>query len=132
MLPAQLRGATRKIEIPDDARGDHDLVCVGSPTWFFGPSVPIRSFLKSDTTKRLLEGKRFTAFVVCRRYWSINLRSVRKLGTKQGGDYADGIHFSFTGGQIRPFLSLIRSRRGMSSSATSVVAATRTSRPSAT
>jgi menaquinone-dependent protoporphyrinogen IX oxidase len=108
MLPAQLRGATGEIEIPDEAReGDYDLICVGSPTWFFKPSVPIRSFLKSDAAERLLDGKRFTAFVVCRRYWSINLRSVRKLGTKQGGEYVDGTHFTFLGGQIRSLMSLL-------------------------
>jgi menaquinone-dependent protoporphyrinogen IX oxidase len=108
MLPAQLRGATGEIRIPDEAReGDYDLICIGSPTWFFRPSVPIRSYLKSEAAGRLLDGKRFTAFVVCRRYWSINLKAVRKLGSKQGGEYVDGIHFSFAGGQIRSLLSLI-------------------------
>ncbi len=108
MLPAQVRGATGEIQIPDEAReGDYDLICIGSPTWFFKPSVPIRSYLKSETTKELLDGKPFAAFVVCRRYWSINLRSVRKLGTKQGGEYVDGTHFSYAGGQIRSLLSLL-------------------------
>jgi menaquinone-dependent protoporphyrinogen IX oxidase len=108
MLPAQIRGATGEIEIPEEARdGDYDLVCIGSPTWFFRQSVPIRSFLKSDEAARLLEGKRFAAFVVCRRYWRQNLKSVRKVGTKLGGEYVDGIHFTFVGGQIRSFMSLI-------------------------
>src|SRR5436190_4570645 len=108
MLPAQLRGATGEIQIPDDAReGDYDLVCIGSPTWFFKPSVPIRSYLESEAAGRILDGKRFTAFVVCRRYWSINLKAVRKLGTKQGGEYVDGTHFSFAGGQVRSLLSLL-------------------------
>ena len=108
MAPAQMRGATGEIRIPDEAReGDYDLICVGSPTWFFRPSVPIRSFLKSEAAGRLLDGKRFTAFVVCRRYWSINLRTVRKLGTRQGGEYVNGIHFSFAGGQVRSLLSLL-------------------------
>jgi menaquinone-dependent protoporphyrinogen IX oxidase len=108
MAPAQLRGATGDIQIPADAReGDYDFVCIGSPTWFFRPSVPIRSFLKSDEAGRLLKSKRFAAFVVCRRYWSVNLREVRKLGTKQGGEYVNGTHFSFAGGQVRSLLSLL-------------------------
>jgi menaquinone-dependent protoporphyrinogen IX oxidase len=108
MLPAQIRGATGEIVIPDEVtEGDYDLVCIGSPTWFFKPSVPIRSFLKSDEVARLLDGKRFTIFVVCRRYWSINLKSVRKHATKLGGQYVDGIHFAFAGSQIPSFLSLI-------------------------
>src|SRR3954468_3251810 len=108
MLPAQLRGATGEIRIPDEARdGEYDLICVGSPTWWLKTSVPIRSFLKSDAAGRLLKGKRFAAYVVCRRYWSINLKTVRKLGTAQGGEYVDGIHFSFAGGQVRSLLALL-------------------------
>jgi len=108
MLPAQIRGATGEIEIPDAAReGEYDLICVGSPTWFFRQSVPIRSYLKSDGAAQLFAGKRFTAFVVCRRYWRTNLKSVRKVGTKLGGEYVDGTHFTFAGGQIRSFMALI-------------------------
>ena len=108
MLPAQLRGATGDIEIPDEAGdGDYDLVCIGSPTWFFRQSVPIRSYLESDEAKRVLDGTRFAAFVVCRRYWRQNLKSVRKVGTKLGGEWVDGTHFTFVGGQIRSFMSLI-------------------------
>jgi hypothetical protein len=98
MIPAQLRGATGEISIPDTARdGDYDLICIGSPTWWMKTSVPIRSYLKSDAGSRILDGKRFAAFVVCRRYWGINLRAVRKLGTAQGGEYIDGTHWPSPG-----------------------------------
>jgi menaquinone-dependent protoporphyrinogen IX oxidase len=108
MMPAQLRGATGEIRIPEEAaEGEYDLICIGSPTWWLKTSVPIRSFLKSDAAGPLLKGKRFTAFVVCRRYWGINLRGVKKLGTRRGGEYVDGIHFSFAGGQVRSLLSLL-------------------------
>ena len=108
MIPAQLRGATGEIQIPDVAQqGDYDLVCIGSPTWWLKTSVPIRSYLKSGAAAHVLNHKRFTAFVVCRRYWSINLRTVKKLGTAQGGDYITGTHWSFAGGQIKSLLSLV-------------------------
>jgi menaquinone-dependent protoporphyrinogen IX oxidase len=108
MIPAQLRGATGEIRVPDAARtGDYDLVCIGSPTWWMKTSVPIRSYLKSDSAAAVLEGKQFTAFVVCRRYWSFNLNKVRKLGTAQGVEYVDGTHWAFAGGQIKSLLSLL-------------------------
>jgi menaquinone-dependent protoporphyrinogen IX oxidase len=108
MFPAQLRRATGQIRIPDEAReGEYDLVCIGSPTWWLTTCMPIRSFMKSDAAGRLLNRKRFAAFVVCRRYWRNNLTTVRKLGTKQGGNYLGGIHFTFAGGQIRSLLSLL-------------------------
>jgi len=108
MIPAQIRGVTGEIRIPDAARdGSYDLVCIGSPTWWLKTSVPIRSFLKSDAASKILGGKRFAAFVVCRRYWGINLRAVKRLGTAKGGDYVDGAHWAFAGGQIKSLLSLL-------------------------
>jgi hypothetical protein len=108
VLPAQVRRSTGQIGIPDAAReGDYDLVCFGSPTWFFTTNMPLRSYLKSAAAGKVLAGKRFAAYVVCRRYWSINLKEVKKLGTAQGGAYAGGTRFQFAGGQIRSLLSLI-------------------------
>jgi hypothetical protein len=108
MIPAQLRGATGEIVIPDPARdGDYDLVCLGSPTWWIKTSVPIRSYLRSDAAARVLGGTRFAAFVVCRRYWGVNLRAVKKLGVAQGGTFVDGAHWAYAGGQIKSLLSLL-------------------------
>jgi flavodoxin len=108
VLPAQTRRATGQIRIPEAAReGDYDLVCFGSPTWFFTTNMPLRSYLKSAEAGKVLAGKRFAAYVVCRRYWSINLKEVRKLGTAQGGTYTGGTRFQFAGGQIRSLLSLL-------------------------
>jgi menaquinone-dependent protoporphyrinogen IX oxidase len=108
MMPAQLRGATGEISIPDDARdGDYDLVVIGSPTWWIKTSVPIRSYLASDAAGRVLRDTRFAAFVVCRRYWGVNLRGVQKLARARGGKYVGGIPFSFGGGQIPSLLALI-------------------------
>jgi menaquinone-dependent protoporphyrinogen IX oxidase len=108
MIPAQLRGATGEIRIPEQASGgDYDLVVVGSPTWWIKTSVPIRSYLKSEAAGRILKGTRFAAYVVCRRYWGFNLRTVKKLGIAQGGTYVDGAHWSYAGGQVKSLLSLL-------------------------
>lgn len=108
MLPAQLLRKTGKVHVPPAARaGGYDLVCVFSPTWWLTTSLPIRSFLKSPTTRAVLAGARFADVVVCRRYWGGNHRTVKKLGVKGGGEYVDGIHFAYAGGQIRSLLSLI-------------------------
>jgi menaquinone-dependent protoporphyrinogen IX oxidase len=108
MMPAQLRGATGEISIPDEAQdGDYDLVVIGSPTWWIKTSVPIRSYLASDAAGRILRDTRFAAFVVCRRYWGVNLRGVQKLAKARGGKYVGGIPFSFGGGQIPSLLALI-------------------------
>jgi hypothetical protein len=108
MIPAEARRRPAKIGIPDAVtERKYDLVCIGSPTWWLSTNVPIRSFLESDTASRVLGGRRFAAFVACRRYWKHNLKTVRRLGTKHGGVFVDGIHFSYEGGQVRSLLSLI-------------------------
>src|SRR3954468_14540953 len=108
MMPAQVLRKTGEIRIPPEAQaGDYDLVCVFSPTWWLTTCMPIRSFLKTPTTGRLLTGTQFTAVVVCRRYWGNNHRTVRKLGVQHGGEYLEGIHFAYEGGQVRSLLALI-------------------------
>ena len=108
MLPAQMRRATGEIRIPEEARaGEYDLICIGSATWWLTTCMPIRSFLKSDSTHGLMKGKPFASFAVCRRYWRSNLKTVEKLGTRQGGTYVDSVHFAAAGGQVRSLMSLI-------------------------
>ena len=107
VLPAQKRRATGEIRTPDTVRnGDYDLICIGSPTWWQTVSMPMRSFLKSDEARKLLAGKPFAVFVVCRQYWRENLTAVRELAEQQGGRYVDGIHFTYPGDPLRSMLSL--------------------------
>jgi len=108
LLWPQLRRKTGQIQVPDAAKcNGYDLICFGSPTWFFTTCMPLRSYLKSDEARTVIEGKPFAAYVVCRRYWGINLKEVRKLGTLLGGHYVDGIRFAYAGGQVRSLLSLL-------------------------
>ncbi|UXA08630.1 flavodoxin family protein [Mycobacterium sp. SMC-2] len=108
VLPAQLRRATGQIETPDEVRNtDYDLICIGSSTWWLTMNMPMRTFLKSGEARKLLAGKPFAAFAVCRRYWRGNFAAIRRLGEKQGGRYLGGVHFEYLGGQIASGLSLM-------------------------
>jgi hypothetical protein len=84
MFLPQLRRAAGQIRVPDTVReGGYDLVCIGSPTWWLNPCMPIRSFLESDLAGAVLAGKRFAAIVVCHRYWKNNLATVKTLGIRK-------------------------------------------------
>ena len=108
MFVPQLRRATGQIRVPNTVReGDYDLVCIGSPTWWLNPCMPIRSFLESDLAGAVLAGKRFAAIVVCHRYWKNNLATVKTLGTRKGGKFVNGIHFVAAGGPIGSMLALM-------------------------
>jgi menaquinone-dependent protoporphyrinogen IX oxidase len=108
MLVPQLRHATGQIRVPDIVReGNYDLVCIGSPTWWLNPCMPIRSFMESDLAGTVLAGKRFAAIVVCHRYWKNNMATVKTLGIRQGGKFVSGIHFISAGGPIGSMLALM-------------------------
>jgi hypothetical protein len=108
MIPAELRRRPAKIGIPATVtERKYDLIVIGSPTWWLSTNVPIRSFLESDVAASVLDQRHFAAFAVCRRYWKHNLKTVKRLGTKRGGVFLDGIHFRYQGGQVRSLLSLI-------------------------
>ena len=108
MIPAESPRRPAKIDIPGVVtEGEYDLVVIGSPTWWLSTDAPVRSFLESDTASRVLKGKPFAAAVCCHRYWKHNLQTVRRLGTKHGGVFADGVHFRYQGGQVRSLLSLL-------------------------
>ncbi|ADT99346.1 flavodoxin family protein [Mycolicibacterium gilvum] len=104
---AQGRGETGEIRTPDAVRdGRYDLVIFGSPTWWDTVSMPLRSFLESGDAKALLDGTPYAVVTVCRRLWRGNLEAVRELADKQGGRFADSIHFEYPGGQLTSLLSL--------------------------
>ena len=104
----QLWGKTGAVRVPGQiVEGDYDLVCIGSPTWWLKPAMPVASFLKTEAAGRLLRGKRFAAFAVCRAIWWNNLRIVKKLARRQGGTFVDGAAFCFRGNQIQTALSFI-------------------------
>lgn len=108
MLPAQLRRKTGQFRVADEViEGHYDFICIGSPTWWLTTCMPVRSFMESDLARRLFDGTRFSAFAVCRRYWRNNLETVRRLGTKHGGEFVSGTHFTHAGGQGLSLLSLL-------------------------
>lgn len=104
----QLLGKTGAVKIPDGILDrEYDLICIGSPTWWLKPAMPITSFLRSDAARKLLNGKRFAAFAVCRKIWWNNLRLVKKMAKRNGGTFVDGAAFCFRGNQIQTALSFI-------------------------
>jgi len=106
ILPAQLRHKTGEIRIPPEAQtGNYDLVLLASPTWWFQTSMPIRSYLESPEGKAVLSGKPFACASISRRYYSINLRQMKKLGERNGGRWIDKTHFVSAGGQVKSMLA---------------------------
>lgn len=84
-----------------------DLICIGSPTWWLSPAIPVRSFLKTTEAHELISGKPFAVFVVCRAFWKRNARIVRKLGRRIGGRFLSARGFGFEGSRVRTTFSFL-------------------------
>ena len=52
-LPAQVLGKTCAVHVPEEVvAADYDLICLGSPTWWLNPAMPVVSFLKSSRSRQ--------------------------------------------------------------------------------
>lgn len=104
----QILGKAGTVRVPKEVTDlEYDLICLGSPTWWLKPAMPVTSILKSQTSAKLLQGKPFAVFTVCRSLWWINLRIVKKLARRQGGTFLDSATFRFQGNQLQSALSFI-------------------------
>ena len=104
----QVLGKSGAVRIPDEiANGEYDLICIGSPTWWLNPAMPVSSFLKSSSAGPLLADTPLAVFAVCRKLWWNNVRRVKKLARKQGAKFVDAAAFCFKGNQIQSALSFI-------------------------
>jgi len=101
MLPAQIRRRCGDITIPEAAaRGEYDLVVVGSPTWWLTTCMPVRSYLHHGAATRALASTPFATFTTSRRYYRGNLNTMRELGIENGGVFVDSTRFVAGGNQV--------------------------------
>jgi len=107
VLP-QLLGTTAQIRFDEKvAAQDYQLVCIGSPTWWFFPAMPISTFLKSKAAVQVLSNRPFAVFTVCRALWWINLNSVRRLARRAGGVFVTSAALVFQGNQVQTMFSFL-------------------------
>jgi hypothetical protein len=103
------QGMTRALGFtpPDALDGAYDAVLLFTNTWGDNPAVPVRSFLESPDARRVLDGRPFGVFVICRRLWKKNLAMVRTLGEQAGGRFVDGEPFMHPGSGIGSLIQTV-------------------------
>lgn len=108
-IPPQILGRRCGIAMPPDVAAglvSCNLVCIGSPTWWLLPALPLASFLQSDAARRLLDGRPFAVFAVGRSFWRLNAWRVARLGRRCGGRHIASRGFVFPGNQFQSFAAL--------------------------
>ena len=64
---------------PEILNKKYDLVILGYQVWYLTPSIPINSFLKSDSAKKLLKNTPVVTVVACRNMWIQAQEKMKKL-----------------------------------------------------
>lgn len=108
-IPPQLLGRRCRIALVPEftaASRAYDLICIGSPTWWLSPALPISSFLQDDAARRLLAGRSFAVFTVARSFWRLNAWRVATLARRCGGRHVASRGFVFPGHQLQSFAAL--------------------------
>jgi len=94
-----------------------DIVCIGSPTWWLLPAIPVTSFLRSTLASQLLHDRSFAVFAVARSFWRLNAWRVTALARRCGGRHIASRGFVFPGNQLQSFLTLAIHLKGGTSPA---------------
>ncbi|PCH61490.1 MAG: dialkylrecorsinol condensing enzyme [Gammaproteobacteria bacterium] len=82
-----------------------DLVILAYQVWFLSPSLPITGFLKSDTAKKLLNGKPVVTLIVCRNMWLMAQEEVKNILDEYGAKLVGNVALTDECGSAMSFFS---------------------------
>ena len=109
VFPEAARGVPTSLKPLDiDPSLDFDLIILGYTVWYLSPSPPMTSFLTSQESKRLLNGKPVITVVACRDMWLMAQQSMRQLLQQAGAFLSDHVAFVDQGAGPASFVTTPR------------------------
>lgn len=87
---------------------NYDLVLFGYQPWYLSPSLPIRSFLKSQQAATILKNSKVISVIDCRNMWIQCHQDVNSLLKKCSANNIGSIVFSTEQGNIKSVFSTMR------------------------
>lgn len=91
--------------LPDD---DFDLVILAYQVWYLSPSIPVTSFLKSPSGKRLLNGKPVITVLGVRNMWIMAQERVKAMIAGAGGRLAGNIVLADPAPNLVSVITIVR------------------------
>lgn len=86
----------------------YNLVILGYQPWFLSPSMPITSFMQSDTAKKILKDKSVITVIGCRNMWIEAQEAMKELIKKCGGVLIDNVVLTDQSGPLESFITTPR------------------------
>jgi len=79
MIPSELE----PLEL--DPNQEYDLIILGYPIWFLSPPIPLTTFLKSKTAKKVMSAKPVVTVIGSRNMWVGAQEDIKKMIAENGG-----------------------------------------------
>lgn len=95
--------ALKPLELGDDP--DFDLIILGYQVWFLSPSLPVSSFLQTETAQRLFKGKPVVTVIGCRNMWLMAQEKIKDRLAGLGARLVDNIVLTDTAHSATTFIS---------------------------
>jgi hypothetical protein len=92
----------------NDPELDYDLVILAYQVWYLSPSIPVSSFLKSETGKKLIKGKPVITVAGVRNMWIMARERVKAMILDAGGMPAGNIVMADPAGNLTSVITIVR------------------------
>jgi hypothetical protein len=92
----------------NDPELDYELVILAYQVWYLSPSIPINSFLKSDSAKKVLKGKSVITILGVRNMWIMAQVRVKAMIAEAGGKLVGNIVMNDPAGNLTSVVTIVR------------------------
>jgi hypothetical protein len=92
----------------NDPDEDYDLVILAYQVWYLSPSIPISSFLQSESAKRIFKGKPVITIIGVRNMWIMAQERVKSWLNELGGRLVGNIVLSDPASNLTSVITIVR------------------------
>lgn len=92
----------------NDPEESYDLVILAYQVWYLSPSVPVSSFLQSETAKKIFKGKPVITILGVRNMWIMAQERVKFRITDAGGRLVGNIVMADPAGNLTSVITIVR------------------------
>ena len=87
---------------------DYDLIILAYQVWYLSPSIPVNSFLKSETAVKVLKGKPVITILGVRNMWIMAQERVKAMISEAGGQLVGNIVMNDPAGNLTSVITIVR------------------------
>ncbi len=92
----------------NDVNANYDLIILAYQVWYLSPSIPVNSFLQSETAKKLLNGRPVLTVSGVRNMWIMAQERVKSMVKEAGGRLIGNIVLADPAANLTSVITIVR------------------------